>query len=105
MKRLVTGLVVSVALMGGGLATAQEKTEDVVPGVPFQEGDVIEFEQLSKLKDYLPPEFWKNREYFFYEGMNLEIGPFHRDYEDRPRWVNRGVRGGATLPGRDRLQG
>jgi hypothetical protein len=61
-------------------ALAQEKAEDVVPGVPFQEGDVITFDELDKLKNYLPPEFWENREYFFYEGMQLEIGPFFREY-------------------------
>jgi hypothetical protein len=60
--------------------TAQEAGEDVVPGVPFREGDVVSFEELDKLREYLPPEFWENREYFFYEGMELEIGPFFRDY-------------------------
>ncbi len=60
---------------------AQERgSEDVVPGVPFQEGDVIGYKQIDKLKDYLPPEFWEHREYFFYEGMDLEIGPFFREY-------------------------
>ncbi|MEE8556652.1 MAG: DUF1329 domain-containing protein, partial [Myxococcota bacterium] len=29
---------------------------------------------------YLPPEFWKQREYFFYEGMELKIGPAYRKY-------------------------
>ncbi len=55
-------------------------SEDVVPGLPFQEGDVLTFDQLDKLKDYLPPAFWENREYFFYEGMELEIGPSNRKY-------------------------
>jgi hypothetical protein len=62
------------------VAPAQETPQDVVPGVPFQEGDVIEFDQLDKLKNYLPPEFWENREYFFFEGMQIEIGPFFREY-------------------------
>jgi hypothetical protein len=35
---------------------------------------------MDKIKDYLPPEFWENREYFFYEGMEIEIGPFFRKY-------------------------
>jgi hypothetical protein len=46
----------------------------------FQEGDLIAFEQVEKLRPYLPPEFWANRDFFFYEGMSLEIGPSHRDY-------------------------
>ena len=63
------------------IADGQESgSDDVVPGVPFAEGDVISFDQLDKLKDYLPPEFWENREYFFYEGMKLQIGPAYRDY-------------------------
>jgi hypothetical protein len=75
--RLILGiLVMGLPLM----ALAQESTEDVVPGVPFQEGEVLSYEQLDKLKDYLPPEFWENREYFFYEGMEIEIGPFFRKY-------------------------
>ena len=74
---------VSLALilaLGASGAGAQEAVEDVVPGVPFSEGDVLSFEDLDKLKDYLPEEFWKNREYFFFEGMELQIGPFFRDY-------------------------
>lgn len=54
--------------------------EDVPPGVPFKEGDTISFDQIDKLKNYLPEEFWENREYFFYEGMQLSIGPAFREY-------------------------
>jgi len=74
-------LILGILVMGLPLlAVAQESTEDVVPGVPFQEGEVLSYEQLDKLKDYLPPQFWENREYFFYEGMEIEIGPFFRKY-------------------------
>jgi hypothetical protein len=62
-------------------APAQETAEDVVPGVPFEEGDVIDYTSVDKLKDYLPPQFWEHREFFFYEGMQLEIGPFFKEYE------------------------
>jgi hypothetical protein len=62
-------------------ALAQEKkAQDVLPSTPFKEGDTISFDQLEKLKDFLPPEFWANREFFFYEGMQLEIGPTLRKY-------------------------
>ena len=55
--------------------------EDVAPGAPaFQEGDVITLDELDKIKPFLPPEFWKNRDFFFYEGMQMQIGPFYRDY-------------------------
>jgi hypothetical protein len=72
--------VLSLLLAVPAPALAQEAAEDVIPGVPFKEGDVLSYEQLDKLKDYLPPEFWENREYFFYEGMQIEVGPFQRPY-------------------------
>ncbi len=84
MRMGLFGLVLGATLSLGSLpAASQEPTaDDVTPGVPFNEGDVLSFEQLDRLKDYLPPEFWKNREYFFYEGMELEVGPFFRDYSE-----------------------
>jgi hypothetical protein len=72
--------LVAVALLLPAAARAAETAEDVIPGVPFKEGDVISFEQIDKLKDYFPPEFWENREFFFFEGMKLEIGPALRNY-------------------------
>jgi hypothetical protein len=79
-------LIASFALLVSAQGYAQETPEDVVPGLPFKEGDVISFEQLEKLKNYLPAEFWENREYFFFEGMELEIGPFFRDYPNAPEY-------------------
>jgi hypothetical protein len=59
--------------------------EDVSPGAPsFSEGDVLDFNSIDKLKPFLPPEFWANRDFFFYEGMQLEIGPSFRDYSPPP---------------------
>ncbi len=54
--------------------------EDVGGAPAFNEGDVITYDQVEKLKGFLPPEFWSNRDFFFYEGMQLQIGPSHRDY-------------------------
>jgi hypothetical protein len=59
-------------------ASAQEDATAVGP--PFSEGDVITFDQLDQLKAWLPVEFWNNRDFFFFEGMQLEIGPAHYDY-------------------------
>jgi hypothetical protein len=54
--------------------------EDVAPGTPtFSEGDVITMDKVDALRPFLPPEFWANRDFFFYEGMQLEIGPSGRD--------------------------
>jgi len=62
-------------------AAAQDAPQDAgVAGPPFKEGDVITFDKLESIRKYLPSEFWANRDFFFYEGMKLEIGPFHRDY-------------------------
>jgi hypothetical protein len=81
-KRVI--LTASVVLLCVGVGAAQEAAEDAAPGFPFKEGDIVTFDELDKLKDYLPPEFWKQREFFFYEGMQLEIGPFFRDYPEPP---------------------
>jgi hypothetical protein len=71
------GLLGYAVLMAGSVGAR----EDSGPGVPaFQEGDLIRLDQIEKLQPYLPPEFWSNRDFFFYEGMSLEIGPSHRDY-------------------------
>ena len=59
-------------------AFAQEDTG--VAGPTFKEGDIIGMDKIDELRKYLPPEFWANRDFFFYEGMRLAIGPFFRDY-------------------------
>ncbi|MCP5070626.1 MAG: DUF1329 domain-containing protein, partial [bacterium] len=63
-------------------ASAQEDAGGAGP--TFSEGDVIDFEQLEAIRPFLPEEFWSNRDFFFYPGMQLEIGPFHRDYGAPP---------------------
>jgi hypothetical protein len=59
-------------------ALAQEDAGSGGPG--FKEGDVITFDNVDQLRDFLPKEFWANRDFFFYEGMQLRVGPFNRDY-------------------------
>jgi hypothetical protein len=79
MSRFHPSLVAGVlALALAAPALAQEDAG--VTGPAFKEGDVITFDRLDSLKQYLPPEFWSNRDFFFYEGMRLEVGPFYRDY-------------------------
>jgi len=72
-------LFLSLVLAASALAQ-DAPTEDVKPQPPFKAGDVIGYTEIDKLKDYLPAEFWENREYFFYEGMEIEIGPTDREY-------------------------
>jgi hypothetical protein len=52
---------------------------DATP-LPFQPGQIVTFEQLDILRDFIPSILWTYRERFFYEGMRLEIGPCFRDY-------------------------
>ncbi len=61
-----------------------EVAEDAAGQPGFKEGDVIGFDDVDKLKPYLPKEFWDNRDFFFYEGMRLEIGPSDADYGPPP---------------------
>jgi hypothetical protein len=69
-------LVCALALAAPALAQ-----EDVAPGAPaFTEGDIISLDDVEKLEPFLPPEFWENRDFFFYEGMKMEIGPSFADY-------------------------
>ena len=70
------------------LAPPARAQEDAAPGAPpFKEGDVVTFDRLDSLKAWLPPEFWANRDFFFYEGMKLEIGPASRDYSEPPEYL------------------
>ena len=52
----------------------------------FQEGDIISFDDVNKLKPFLPDDFWDNRDFYFYEGMKLEIGPTQADYSVPPEY-------------------
>ena len=66
-------------------APAPAQQEDAGPGGPaFKEGDIITLDKIDSLKPYLPAEFWTNRDFFFYEGMRLEVGPFYRSYAPPP---------------------
>jgi hypothetical protein len=79
-------LALSAALLVLGLATAAsaasavEPRDDAIPSHPFEEGQTLQFEDLPKIQSYIPEPFWENREYFFHEGMKLEIGPFYADF-------------------------
>jgi hypothetical protein len=79
--RALFGALAFVAI-ASGRAPAQEAraTEDGAGGFPFREGDVVTLDRIDSLQKYLPPEFWANRDFFFYEGMQLEIGPSFADY-------------------------
>ncbi len=62
----------------GGLSSGL-RADDVAQR-QLQNGDLIGLEDLPGIRRYLPPELWEQRELFFFEGMQLEIGPCFRDY-------------------------
>ncbi len=68
-------------------STAQSTDDATGLGPAFQEGDIIGFEDISKLRPYLPKKFWDNRDFFFYEGMQLEIGPTNFDYSPSEQMI------------------
>ena len=51
-----------------------------VSGPALKTGDVITYDKLDSLQRYVPKEFWDNRDFFFYEGMQLRIGEPNADY-------------------------
>jgi hypothetical protein len=75
MRRFLRLLAAIAPLLAPAALLAQD-----VSGPSFKEGDVIGYDQIESLQKYLPKEFWDNRDFFFYEGMKLTIGPAHADY-------------------------
>jgi hypothetical protein len=78
--RLLTCLSIGalLAALPVGAAQPSDAGEGATP--LFKEGDVITFDQIEKLKPFVPQQFWDNRDFFFYEGMHLQIGPTQYDY-------------------------
>jgi hypothetical protein len=74
---LVVGLAIALC-SGPDAGRAEDQDASIGPG--FADGDVLGLEDVGKLRPYLPQSFWDNRDFFFYEGMQLEVGPFHADY-------------------------
>ena len=82
--RIAVVLSAMICVGVASVATAQEDAGGAGP--TFKEGDVITFDNIDAIKPYLPEEFWNNRDFFFYEGMQLEIGPFNADYSGPEAW-------------------
>ena len=70
-------------------------------------GDVITHEKAHLLRAFVPAEFWEQRERFFFDGMQLEVGPCHRDYGPPEffREATEAFRGQAQLDDEGRLTG
>lgn len=77
-SRVLLGMLVAVA----GPATADT---DALPGpADLREGETVSFDEVDRLRRFLPPEIWPHRDFIFYEGMRLEIGPSFADYSPPP---------------------
>ena len=77
-------LTAGILLLFPFSASAVDDAGGAVP--QFQEGDVITTDDVDKLKPFLPEQFWDNRDFFFYEGMQLVIGPTMRDYSPNDQY-------------------
>jgi len=81
MRRSALRLFSTAALLIAAASPAAYAADDSsAAGPSFKPGDVISFETLEELKPFLPKEVWANRDFFFFEGMKLEVGPFYENY-------------------------
>jgi hypothetical protein len=60
---------------------------DVVPSA-FKVGERIEIKDIPRLQGWLPDEVWERRAMFFFEGMELEIGPCYRRFPVAPYFAD-----------------
>jgi hypothetical protein len=68
---------------------------------------VVDQEGILLLQSLLPEEIWRHREVFFFEGMQLQIGPCHRRYAipEFFRAATREHASGVSLNDDDDLEG
>lgn len=59
--------------------TGSGPAQDAAP-VSVHEGMLVRYPDILRLGSLLPIEIWRNRDAFFHEGMELEIGSCRRDY-------------------------
>lgn len=84
----------------GGSAAETDATR-----APLRAGDEIVFAQLPSLRALLPPEIWRHRDAFFFDGMRLTIGACHRRYAASTAYerATREQAGRARLDSEDNL--
>ena len=90
-------IATTLALLGLLVPHTAAAVDDAGGATPqFKEGDVITFDQVDKLRPFVPDEFWDNRDFFFYEGMQLTVGPTMRDYTPNDQYMGAAKRYGKT---------
>jgi hypothetical protein len=93
---------------GPGVAESDEPSTAIDSGGgDLREGEVITFDQVGRLARFLPPELWPHRDFIFYEGMRLEVGPRFADYSPPPvfREATQAHRGKARIGPDGSLEG
>ena len=63
-----------------GILPTESQLEDARPA-RIREGMALGYADIVLLRDLMPPEVWRNRRIFFFEGMRMEIGPCQRRYQ------------------------
>ena len=90
LMRIATALALIAASAGAGksdnpdcptlgVQPAETQLEDATP-TQIREGMVLGYSDVVLLRDLMPPEVWRKRRIFFFEGMRMEIGPCQRRY-------------------------
>jgi hypothetical protein len=89
MMRMISctiALAAALVLVAEHVSAEAEDAGAITPA--FAEGDIIGMDTVNKLRPFLPEEYWDNRDFFFYEGMSLEIGPTMYDYTPADAFKN-----------------
>jgi len=83
-----------------------QKAVDATP-IAIKEGMMLDKESLLMLRRLLPPEIWRQREAFFFEGMRMQVGYCHRRYLDASfyREATERFRGQSSLDAEGNLRG
>jgi hypothetical protein len=64
-----------------GASVAGAATSEVdATRAPLRSGDVIAHDALARVRDLLPPELWRHRDVFFFDGMRFTVSACHRRY-------------------------
>jgi len=72
--------------------------EDAAPTI-LREGMLLRYDSVLRLRALIPVEVWRNRDVFFFEGMQMTIGPCHRRYPT-PSFFSKAT---AEFAGRSRV--
>ena len=80
-RAALLALMASLACAASAVAQSDASTRaDDAAAVPPREGEVLSYDDARRLRPFLPPELWANRDFILYEGMRMEIGPPFADY-------------------------